>query len=286
MTPESVFTEFALQTVGVVTALHAQSRAASLELTPHHREVRRAMILISCAGRHNQALKLPSWVPDWTINLNARPLVFGLERRFAAGGDRLGTFDWHPDFGLLLCGKLLDTVASVGTIHLDQGKQRPQESDHSIIQSWWHETQQMALERIARSPGSTMNVDAFDAFRRDLSLCKHGYFLTSSRKGRRNSLLDEVDPMDEALHNASDTLALGPTRGRVFFTSSTGYIGLAPYGAKEGDLIYVCMGADTPFLLRPYDDGFELIGEAYVQGIMDGEIMQMEYLPVDDLMIR
>jgi hypothetical protein len=245
MTPESVFTEFALQTIGVVTNLQARSQTASLELTSHHREVRRAMILISCAGRHNQSLQLHSWVPDWTINLNARPLVFGLERRFAAGGDKLGTFDWDLDSGLLLCGKLLDTIASAGTVHLDQSSEKTQESDHKVIQSWWKEAQQMALDRIARSPGSTVNVDAFEAFRRDLLLCKHGYFSASGTKGRRNSLLNDVDPIDEALHNASDTLTLGPTRGRVFFTTSTGYIGLAPQGAREGDLIYVVMGAGT-----------------------------------------
>lgn len=287
MSPESVFTDFALQTVGVVTDLQARRKAASLEMSSHYREVRRAMILISCAGRHNQSLELPSWVPDWTVNLSARPLVFGLDKRFAAGGDRLGIFDWHPDFGLLLCGKLLDTIASASTTHLDFDPAKlNNESGHTLIQTWWTEAQQMALVRIARSPGSTMNLDAFEAFRRDLSICRHGYFMVSGNKGRRNSLLDEVDPMDEASHNASDTLTLGPTRGRVFFTSSTGYVGLAPHGTKEGDIVFVVMGADVPFILRPYDDGYELIGEAYVQGVMDGEIIQMEYIPVQDIMIR
>ena len=153
------------------------------------------MILISCAGRHNQSLQLPSWVPDWTINLKAHPLVFGLEKRFAAGGDKLGTFDWHPDFGLLLRSKLLDRIASAGTVHLEQASEKAQEKDHKVIQSWWTEAQQMALKRIARSPGSTVNVDAFEVFRRDLSLCKPGYFLSTGKKGRRNSLLDVVDPM-------------------------------------------------------------------------------------------
>lgn len=198
----------------------------------------------------------------------------------------MGTFDWHPDFGLQLCGKLLDTVAAAGTSQLDQDLEKTQESGHGIIKTWWAEAQQMALERIARSPGSTMNLDAFEAMRRDLSLCKHGYFLVSGKKGRRNSLLNEVDPTDEASHNASDTLTLGPTRGRVFFTTSTGYIGIAPRGTRDGDLVFVVMGADVPFILRPYDDGYELIGEAYVQGIMEGEIIQMEYIPVQDLMIR
>ena len=69
-------------------------------------------------------------------------------------------------------------------------------------------------------------------------------------------------------------------------TTSTGYIGLAPHGTREGDLIFVVMGAEVPFILRPYDDGYELIGEAYVQGVMTGEAIQMEHIPVEDLMIR
>ena len=288
MSPESVFTDFALQTIGLVTHMQARRKAASLEMSSHYREVRRAMILISCAGRHNQKLSLPSWVPDWTVNLSARPLVFGLNERFCAGGDKLGVFDWQPDFGLQLCGKLLDTVTAAGTVRLDHDGSVANTSPHDIINEWWQEAQQMALVRIARSPGSTMSLDAFEAMGRDLSLCRHGYFVSSGQRGRRNSLLDELDTSDVTFHSASDTLTLGPTRGRVFFTSSTGYIGLAPHGTKEGDLIFVVMGADIPFVLRPCDDddGYQLIGEAYVQGVMDGETIQMEHIPVQDIMIR
>lgn len=117
--PESVFTDFALQTVGVVTELASRHRSQSLDLSSNLREVRRALILVSCAGRHNQKLELPSWVPDWTVSLSSRPLVFGLGHRFRAGGDKLSVFDWHPDFGFQLCGKLLDAVAVHGTVHLD-----------------------------------------------------------------------------------------------------------------------------------------------------------------------
>ena len=71
------------------------------------------------------------------------------------------------------------------------------------------------------------------------------------------------------------------------FTSSQGYLGLAPHGSKEGDWIFVVLGADIPYVLRPGADGsHELIGEAYVQGIMDGEVMQMEQIPVQDIALR
>lgn len=285
MSPESVFADFALQTIGVVTEMASQHRSASLDLSSNLREVRRALILVSCAGRHNQRLELPSWVPDWTVNLSSRPLVFGLGHRFSAGGDRLGTFDWHPDFGFQLCGKLLDAIAVHGEVLLDydgSGNTGP----HEVIQRWWREAQQIAFARTARSPGSTRNVDAFEGLRRDLSICKHGYYISGTRKGRRSSLLEEVDNLDGAMHSASQTLTLGPTRGRVLVTTTNGYVGLAPYGTREGDLVFMILGADVPFVLRPYDDGYELIGEAYVQGIMAGEALQMEQIPVQDVMIR
>lgn len=59
--------------------------------------------------------------------------------------------------------------------------------------------------------------------------------------------------------------------------TTTGFIGLAPHGTRAGDLIYIILGANVPYALRPRSDnvGFELIGEAYVQGIMQGEALDM-----------
>ena len=41
-----------------------------------------------------------------------------------------------------------------------------------------------------------------------------------------------------------------------------------------------------PYILRSREDGYELIGECYVQGIMDGETMSMDWIGVQDVMIR
>lgn len=39
--------------------------------------------------------------------------------------------------------------------------------------------------------------------------------------------------------------------------------------------MWVIIGADVPFILRPAaDDGFLLVGEAYVHGIMDGDFVK------------
>ncbi|OCK95603.1 HET-domain-containing protein [Cenococcum geophilum 1.58] len=69
-------------------------------------------------------------------------------------------------------------------------------------------------------------------------------------------------------------------RRRLMLTRK-GYIGWAPdniFGnckdqTWEGDLIAVVFGCSTPIIIRPHGEHFQVVGEAYVQGIMDGEAM-------------
>ena len=51
-------------------------------------------------------------------------------------------------------------------------------------------------------------------------------------------------------------------------------MGLGPPHAAVGDIVAVFFGSDVPFVLRPQEDKFRLIGEAHVQDIMDGEVME------------
>ncbi|KAM0254725.1 hypothetical protein ACHAQJ_006507 [Trichoderma viride] len=51
--------------------------------------------------------------------------------------------------------------------------------------------------------------------------------------------------------------------------------GLAPRETKEGDLVCILFGCTVPVVLRPMKDPefYQLVGEAYVHGVMDGEAM-------------
>lgn len=65
---------------------------------------------------------------------------------------------------------------------------------------------------------------------------------------------------------------------RKFMTTSSGYFGLAPPTASEGDVCCVIFGCRTPFILRsrPESPGaYEFIGEAYVHEMMKGEVVDM-----------
>lgn len=62
---------------------------------------------------------------------------------------------------------------------------------------------------------------------------------------------------------------------RRAFITSNGYLGIGPGTLQEEDIVAIIYGTDVPLLLRPCDGGvYKLLGEAYVDGIMDGEAME------------
>ncbi|MDI1490377.1 MAG: hypothetical protein OHK93_001579 [Ramalina farinacea] len=61
-------------------------------------------------------------------------------------------------------------------------------------------------------------------------------------------------------------------RNRTFFTTTDGYIGVAPESTRAGDEICIILGCQTPLVLRSDGRGNrEIFGKCYVHGIMEGE---------------
>ncbi|KAL2059835.1 hypothetical protein VTL71DRAFT_9990 [Oculimacula yallundae] len=63
---------------------------------------------------------------------------------------------------------------------------------------------------------------------------------------------------------------------RRFFRCDSGRLGWGPDKMREGDVVGILHGASIPFILRPVGNRFEVIGDAYVHGIMGGEAMDRE----------
>ena len=72
-----------------------------------------------------------------------------------------------------------------------------------------------------------------------------------------------------------DTALIKYALGRRFFVSKDGYFGLAPPDAQEGDRIAVLFGVNVPFILRKIGLNYQIVGESYVHGLMNGEIVEM-----------
>jgi hypothetical protein len=73
-------------------------------------------------------------------------------------------------------------------------------------------------------------------------------------------------------------VATPDTPGRINFVLSKGYLGFGPHRLEEEDLVCVFFGAEVPFILRKLSSGgYHFVGECYVHGIMDGEVLRGEY---------
>jgi len=69
-------------------------------------------------------------------------------------------------------------------------------------------------------------------------------------------------------------------RGHRMFRTPNNYLGMGPVSTQVGDEVWVLKGARTPFILRRKSSKqYELIGEAYVHGIMDGEAATGDFRP-------
>jgi hypothetical protein len=85
---------------------------------------------------------------------------------------------------------------------------------------------------------------------------------------------------------------------RKFFTTNTGYFGLGPRYTRPGDVVVIFNGDTTPFVLRQIkpdrqltnlnveekiqdvfytDEQYELVGECYIHGLMDNEVVAPEW---------
>ncbi len=78
----------------------------------------------------------------------------------------------------------------------------------------------------------------------------------------------------------------------VFSTSRDGYMGMCPRGTAPGDLICVFLGHPSPFVIRNTDIAtapgvycYGLIGECYVHGIIDGEVMEDSKKKVQEFLL-
>jgi hypothetical protein len=66
------------------------------------------------------------------------------------------------------------------------------------------------------------------------------------------------------------------TRRRRFFATAGGRVGIGPSNTKPKDEIRVVFFCPTPYLMRQASEGrFQLVGEAYVHGLMYGEAIDM-----------
>ncbi|KAF4503033.1 Heterokaryon incompatibility 6, OR allele [Fusarium agapanthi] len=83
----------------------------------------------------------------------------------------------------------------------------------------------------------------------------------------------------ETKHNYRESMR--KMQGKRPFLTRMGYLGMGPVEGRAGDVVVVVCGGRIPFVLRPVEGlgevgVFSYIGEAYCDGVMDGEATSKE----------
>lgn len=241
---------------------------------------------------------LPSWVPDWRPNL--RPSYYTIYENaeshlFSASGTTevtvLPTTD--PDV-LGLEGFAVDTIEQLGSPWWDEGW------DHSRYLAFLTQVSLLAqlsaaknnpiYESTSRRAEAVWRVPIADLFQENgqrrapaetkisFDACVDLCDLFEEWKLMKDGEWEETGEArlgDRREAGNSYRASMASANSMRPYLTERGYLGLAATVARKGDLMVVFKGARIPYVVRPVDGKrrFQFIGEAYCDGVMDGEIV-------------
>ncbi|KAK4946204.1 hypothetical protein LTR10_014716 [Elasticomyces elasticus] len=265
------------------------------------------------AGSRTEAALLPTWAPDWRqkTSIQVFPKLQDLDdlsspALFCAATSQETIFpslkcDYQTVKGLRARG------VRVGSLHHVQNQAMPNTTGLDVEDTW----QPRDGAKICPLTGLSM----FTVFKRTMFADIKGYFGDKGQLSWRRSRAEEDflwPPVSILQHGLQypDFVTLKRTSiGRCPFSlrSSRAALdgsdiwGLGPGWAQAGDEVWLLQGAKVPFVLRPrhqdahqatgdcildlhtgtvkvYGTGqvaFEVVGECFILGLMDGELLDM-----------
>jgi WD repeat-containing protein 55 len=269
----------------------------------------RVFNLLCCVDHVLPSACCPSWVPDWSIPRETTSLGYlgalhGVYQ--AAKGSR-------PEIkqvgsGLFVAGIVYDTVSGISSPAESYLKRLPDPT--SPTADFVIESVRMAMENCQPYPS---NVGLFDTFWHTLVAGKDESgsmkapsdfaeifaLLIDSAIGsspsmpgqptrKRRITLDNLKTRRPSRTYRQMQIAFeAAVKGRRFGTTWKRYMGLFPRGTRPGDQICILSGGHIPFVVRQWGTNgpFQLMGECYVHGIMDGEVMQMKDLKKEEIQL-
>ncbi|KIW16866.1 hypothetical protein PV08_04056 [Exophiala spinifera] len=232
---------------------------------------------------------IPSWVPDWSQQGNQWvdiELRLQQEKLFDASGYQLVLLPIHDD-GVLMRGLPVDIVIATS----DKMPSHCRHPEARACFARWESFSCTGLSsRNFRDQADGMYTESYwqtvlngalpsneQAKLRRLRFRDHEIFAEWRRRSQwratqleSSQTLQSTDLLDEYISST--------TRNRRLFMTAGGKLGIGPAGTKRGDYLYLLAGATHPCLLRQVKyrlDLYQLVGECYVHGIMNGEATKM-----------
>jgi hypothetical protein len=242
--------------------------------------------------------QLPSWVVDWERRrLFPRHRVVGLRSRipeFRASGPSIADVSFsNNDQVLNTTGFIIDTISKVSKRRMYvRGPESNVIPTLVIFHSWWEffidnfvsTDENLAIFQRTFVGGSWSPSYSEGEFKEDQTERLTLFFSLVKRvlprliKGKSPMpILTTANAADveilEKRERAMVSSAALRMHAKRLIISENKLLGFAPQDAKLGDKIVVLLGCSFPVVLREVDGYWELVGEIYVDGIMNGEAM-------------
>jgi hypothetical protein len=296
-----------LENMSITADYRLSTEEVYLSVAVHYLENLKDMDILGNAGVGSapQNPKLPSWVPDWSHDNDRRALLSGVARRrgMCASGDTQPTLSISADSKILTVrGAILDTISHINTTiligeedaQLDHGTAAGMAriglrakisfegyldfaeaahkfpAGHGREESLWRT---LCCDMTTEIPSRRAPAEYAKAW----TLVRQQLQATGPDGSLDWSKIDKQDLIPEnQLHYVALMNSIGvETAGKNLCVTAGGYLGHVFSGSQIGDKICILFGAYVPFVLREEKDGFyRLVGECYLHGVMDGEVMK------------
>lgn len=217
-------------------------------------------VLSQCEMREDRETDFPSWVPDWTKPYESNRLYGMRASSVTAAQARCDKGDV-----LVVSGCLIDTLDVIEQIsHLTSGSSTEQMRKivRIMIGSKAGNDTCAASDAIIDSVCRTLCGNLFAESYLPLVLS-----LPNTRESQKyvRGLIDT----HKYIHQV-----YGYTKGRASFATRNGHIGLGPQSIRAGDQACIVLGCNSLLILRSNDaQTFEVVGECYIDGFMEGEAL-------------
>ncbi|KAF7553517.1 hypothetical protein G7Z17_g3572 [Cylindrodendrum hubeiense] len=217
----------------------------------------------------------PSWVPNWELPVHAGWSEDTGNPLFKATGGKYQPKSKDTDTvtpgSIRLQGVLVDTITDLGSVwRADPDKSFDQSAFTIMVQELFRflerprypEDQQQAI--LCRIPIGDKELPESSPF-----------FVRATERSEEqfSALISRAMDSDMMAATYSYQTCMGYNYMARPVISEKGFVGLGPSNVQPGDVIVLLFGGSTPFILRPRVDhqGYLVVGETYIHGIMDGE---------------
>ena len=260
----------------------------------------RMIALICAAGIANQQLSLPSWVPDWTVDLFPAPIwtrkTYYKSRATANASNwpgappanltlepptimnsNLAKVQWPAErkttkvsaglpLTLQIQGLICDTISRRVFAKVEMGKPLELEEQQKALMEWLLEADEMA--DLGPETSYSGGADA-ELFRRTLLFDEDVPPNTEIERPENWNTLRFMknsrftNGMKRKLQPWDYLRAIPNIPGRTFFVTQGGRMGLAPHATHMYDKICVLPEFEVPLVLRPEGSEYRIVGECY-----------------------